>query len=147
MAHFQESHADTEQVSKWLHFIYMCNLAKHVDCTWQVGRRRRRRRPEHNIDERMINIGHGPVDRSYAGSGDIVQADVEVESECMILRSKLIQNYMHCFRENQIIWWISVVRSKQTPRNIISASAFPEHWIARKISQRILKIICEIKTF
>jgi hypothetical protein len=57
--------------------------------------------PEHNMDERIIN---GPVDRSYAGGGDIVQADVEVESEWAILRSKLIQNYMHCFRENKIIW-------------------------------------------
>jgi hypothetical protein len=56
------------------------------------------------MDERIINIRNSPVDRSYAGSGDIVQADVEVESERAILRSKLIQNYMHCFRENQIIW-------------------------------------------
>jgi hypothetical protein len=59
------------------------------------------------MDERIMYIRNGPVDRSYAGSGDIVQADVEVESERAILRSKLIlflQNYMHCFRENQIIW-------------------------------------------
>ena len=79
--------------------------------------------PEHSMDERS----NGPVDRSYAGSGDIMQSDVDVESEWALLSANLIQNYMHSFRENQIIWCDSVVRSKQTPQNIISASALREH--------------------
>ncbi len=52
--------------------------------------------PEHSMDERIINIRNGPVDRSYAGGGNIVEADAQVESEWAILRSNLIQNYMHC---------------------------------------------------
>ena len=59
---------------------------------------------DHCMDERIIDILNVPVYRSYAGSGNIMQCDVEVESEWAILRANLIQNYMHCFRENRIEW-------------------------------------------
>ncbi len=60
--------------------------------------------PEHSMDERIINIRNGPVDRSYVGSGNIIQSDVEVESEWATLRANLIQNYIHCYRTNRIQW-------------------------------------------
>ena len=59
---------------------------------------------EHSMDERIMNIRNGPVDRSYRGSGNILQCVVEVESEWATLRANLIQNYMNCFRENRIEW-------------------------------------------
>ena len=59
---------------------------------------------ELRMDERIVNIRNGPADRSYAGGGNIMQPDVEVENEWSILREKLIQNYMHCFRANKILW-------------------------------------------
>jgi hypothetical protein len=60
--------------------------------------------PEISMDERIINIRNGPVDRSYAGGGNIMQPDVQVDSEWAVLRANLIQNYMHCFRTNRIEW-------------------------------------------
>ncbi len=60
--------------------------------------------PEHSMDERIINIRDGLVDRSYAGSGNTMEADIQAESEWAILRANLIQNYMYCFRQNRIEW-------------------------------------------
>ena len=59
---------------------------------------------EFKMDERIVNIRNGPADRNYAGGGNIMQHDVEVENEWSILRDKLIQNYMYCFRANKIEW-------------------------------------------
>ena len=59
---------------------------------------------ELRMDERIVNIRNGPADRNYAGGGNIMQPDVEVENEWSMLDDKLIQNYMHCFRANKIEW-------------------------------------------
>ncbi len=60
--------------------------------------------PENIMDERIINIRNGPVDQSYAGCCHSVQPNIDAKSEWAILGANLIQNYMYCFRMNQIEW-------------------------------------------
>jgi hypothetical protein len=59
---------------------------------------------EYSMDQRLIYLRRGPSDISYVGSGNIDDCDVEVVCEWTRLRGALIENYMHCYRFNQIEW-------------------------------------------
>jgi hypothetical protein len=60
--------------------------------------------PEYSMDKRIIYLRSGPADISYVGSGNIDDCDVEVVCEWTHLRGALIENYIHCYRFNQIEW-------------------------------------------
>jgi hypothetical protein len=58
----------------------------------------------HSLDPRIENLRRSPADRSYIGGGNLLDGDVEVESEWASLRRNLVENYMYCFNTNQIVW-------------------------------------------
>jgi hypothetical protein len=60
--------------------------------------------PELCMDETIIDIRNWPVNQSYVGGDNIMQSNVEVESEWAVLSAKLIEDHMDCFWKNRIEW-------------------------------------------
>jgi hypothetical protein len=57
-----------------------------------------------DLDQRLVNLRQGPVDRSFSGGRHLQDTEVEIEDEWFTLRRNLIQHYNVCFGLKQVEW-------------------------------------------